>query len=269
MDVPAFYLPEVQAQLSQGDIFMVPTSMTWSEDGRPGALGQVPSLPPVGETVLTHAWDAAGAREAGAPAAVVETRWGPAMVLSHDCEIDKDFNEEVERLVAEQEVAEQEAMRQVSRDRALDRYITVAPLLSYGEIAGHKHAGIRSGQRIGYLPLPAIPRFGPADFAIHLSRTATVERHLLRAGLKIASLAADSVKRLQYKIAEVFASRRLALLSQIESAVGHEIIEVRALKESRKKVTVALMLDDGTDLHVETKPAPPGVARGRLRPREE
>lgn len=264
------YLPEAHEQLSQGDLYMVPTSMVWSHDSRPDALTAVSPRPPrIGTAVLSLPWDPAGAREAGVPAAVLETRWSPAMVLSHNCEIDKDFNEEVDRLVAEEGLDEEEAERQASRDWDLDRYIVVAPLLSYGEIAAHKHAGIRSGQRIGYFPLPPIPGFGAAEFAVHLSRVATVERRLLRTGLKVASLAPDSVKRLQYKIAEVFASRRLTLLSEIEAAVGREIVEVRPLKESRKKVTVALRLDDGTDLQMETKSAAPSTAPERLRLSEE
>ncbi len=265
-----FYLPEPQEQLSQGDLFMVPTSVVWSHDSLPDASAHVPPLPPrIGAAVLTRAWDPAGAREAGVPAVAIEARWGAAMVLSHNCEIDKDFNEAVDRLVAEEGLDEEEVARQVSPDWELDRYIVVAPLLTYGEIAAHKHAGIRSGQRIGYFPLVPIPGYGPADFAVHLSRVSTVERRLLRAGLKIASLAPDSVKRLQYKIAEVFASRRLALLAELEAAVGREIVEVRPLKESRKKVTVALRLDDGTDLPVETAPTPGSTAPERLRLTEE
>lgn len=266
----SFYLPESQEQLSQGDLFLVPTSVLWSHDSRPDALAQVPPIPPrVGATVFTHAWDPAGAGEAGAPATVIEARWGAAMVLSHNCEIDKDFNEAVDRLVAEEGLDDDEAMRRASHDWDLDRYIVVAPLLSYGEIAAHRHEGIRSGQRIGYFPLPPIPGFGTSDFAVHLSRVSTVERRLLRTGLKVASLATASGKRLQYKIAEVFASRRLTLLSEIEAAVGREIVQVKALKESRRKVTVALELDDGTDLHLETRPTPGSAAPERLRRAEK
>jgi len=71
------------------------------------------------------------------------------------------------------------------------------------------------------------------------------------------------------KIAEVFASRRLALLSEIEAAVGREIVQVKARKESRRKVTVALKPDDGTDLHLETRAAPEIAAPERLRRAEK
>lgn len=261
-----FYRSENHEQLSQGDLFMVPTSMIWSFDSRPEALSEVPPLPPeVGTSVLTQAWRPSASGEVGAPAVFVETRWSPAMVLSHDCEIDKDFNEEVDRLVEEEGLREDEAIRTVEIDWSFDRYITVATLLAYHEIPGHKHAGIRSGQRIGYFPLPPIPGFGAPEFAVHLSRISTVERRILRGGLKIASIAPDSVKRLRYKLAEVFASRRLSLLSELEAAIGREIVEVRTLKESRKKATVALVLDDGTDLHVETMPGPPGTTPERQR----
>jgi hypothetical protein len=261
-----FYRSENREQLSQGDLFMVPTSMIWSFESRPEALSEVPPLPPgVGTGVLTHAWHLSASGEPVAPAAVVETRWSPAMVLSHNCEIDKDFNEEVDRLVEEEGLGEDEAIRAAEMDWNLDRHISVAPLLAYQEIPGHKHPGVRSGQRIGYFPLPPIPGFGTSEFAVHLSRIATVERRLLRGGLKIASVAPDSVKRLQYKLAEVFASRRLSLLSELEAAIGREIVEVRTLKESRKKATVALVLDDGTDLSVETRPGPPGTPPERQR----
>jgi hypothetical protein len=243
----AFYLPHRQKLLSQGDLYLVPTSMAWSHEGTTDSLTQPPATPPrIGGSVITHAWGSIGARQAGVPVTGIETRWGPAMVLSHNCEIDKDFNEAVDHLVDEEGLEEAAAKEAASRDWDLDRYIVVAPLLSYEEISGRKHPGIRTGQRIGYFPVPPIPEFGAADYAVHLSRLATVERRLLRPGLKIASLETHSVKRLQYKIAEVFASRRLTLVSEIEAAVGREIVRVQAVKQSRKKATVSLTLDDGT-----------------------
>jgi hypothetical protein len=260
------YRSERYELLSQGDLFMVPTSMIWSIESRPKALTEAPPLPPrVGTSVLMQAWSPTGSGETGTPAVVMETRWSPAMVLSHDCEIDKDFNEEMDRLVGEEGLGEDEAICLVDLNGNLDRYITVAPLLADREIPGHKHAGIRTGQTIGHFPMPPIPGFGTAEFAFHLSRVATVERRILRSGLKIASLASDSLKRLQYKLAEVFASRRLSLLSELEAAIGLEIVEVRTLKESRKKATVSLILDDGTDRHVETRPGAPGTTPERQR----
>jgi hypothetical protein len=44
---------------------------------------------------------------------------------------------------------------------------------------------------------------------------------------------------------------------------------VKALKASRKKVTVALHLDDGTALQLETRPAPATAAAERFRLPEE
>lgn len=199
-----FYLPVAAEQVSQGDLFLVPTCTAWAAESRAdsGPAAAVAFPPRIGASVLTRAWEESAALERGVSSTAVETRWGPALILSHDCEIDKDFNEEVDRLIAEEGLPESDAIQIASRNPDLDGFVTVAPLLSYGEIPEHKHPGIRSGQRIGYFPLQPIPGFGTAEYAVHLTRIATVDRQLLTSGLKVASLEPEMVRRLQYKVAE-------------------------------------------------------------------
>ncbi|MBV9110374.1 MAG: hypothetical protein JO306_13260, partial [Gemmatimonadetes bacterium] len=138
------------------------------------------------------------------PDAVVEAWWTPVLVLSHDCHLEKDFNERVRQLMADG-VAEDEAVTEASADPSLDPFAVVAPLQPYADFPEHRHASLRSGDRIGYFPLDLLPGDG-GDYVVDLGRVATVSVMLLPQRLKVASLAPAPLGELRYKLAETYAA---------------------------------------------------------------
>jgi hypothetical protein len=231
--------------LRQGDIVLAPSAIL-----QPGETDlPVPEAPLVlGESVRAPAWIVASSQ---APAMDVEACWSPVLVLSHDCELEKEFNERVYELIAGG-MSEEEAVSDASADPTLDPFAVVAPLLPYGEFPAERHAGIRSGQRIGALPIDVLPLDG-GDYVVDLFRPTTVSVYLLPQAAKVASLAPASVFELRYKLSEAYASRDLAVLAEIEAVVGHTIVGVEALPRGQKKTSLVLHLADAESVHLEIR----------------
>jgi hypothetical protein len=244
----AAYLPAHRGLLSQGDVYLAPAVMVWSAE----SFRAMPLIPPApdhpGETVYTPAWGRTGASRA--PAVTLATSWTPVLVISHDCEIDKEFNEHVDALIRAG-VAEEEAEARASTLSELDRYILVSPLLPYDEreLASERWDAVKTGKKIGYFPLPPMAAYEDAEFFIHLSRLCTVERRLLSPSYKLASLSEPARALLRFKLAEAH-SRNLSVVAKLESAIGRKIADVRNLKVKRQDATVALVMDDGSEVQV-------------------
>lgn len=196
------YLPEPHATRRQGDIVLAPTSVLWAPE-RVSTPGSVPFPPThIGEPVFSMAAQA----PAGTPyvLGVHETRWSPAIILSHDCDLEKDFDERVHELIAEG-IDVDDARRYASDDPTLDPLVVVAPLMTYDAVPERHRQGIRQAQRIGYFPLPPLPGAGESEYLVDLGRVATVDHLLFRA--KLASLTHTAAGVLRYKISEAYASR--------------------------------------------------------------
>jgi hypothetical protein len=242
------YLSEPHPTRRQGDIVLAPTSVLWAPE-RVGAVADVP-LPPahMGQPVFSMAAQA----PAGAPwvLGVHETRWSPAIILSHDCDIEKDFNERVHALV-DGGMDVDEACREASDDLTLDPLIVVAPLMTYDAVPEGRRQGIRQAQRIGYFPLPPLPGAGETEYLVDLGRVTSVD-HLLF-GAKLASLTHGAAGVLRYKISEANASRDLSVLRELEALVGETIASVEAIPKSAKKTALALSLMSGNTVHLEIR----------------
>lgn len=266
MTLPSFYLPDVRAELSQGDICLAPSATVWSGETVEAPLVIPPAPSEVGGTALVPGWRRGAGTPEAVPEVTLETSFSPVLVLSHDCEIDKEWNEWIEMRLAEgwdESRAEAEAN---ARDD-LDARILVSPLLPYdpGVLPERSWVAVRSAQKIGYFPIPAIQAYGGAEFLVHLSRACVIDRALLRRPSRLLSLTEEARQILRFKLAEALASRNLTLLGRIESAVGRRIEDVRVLKQKRAELTVALVLDDGSELQVGARgDAPPDALPGRL-----
>lgn len=259
-----FFLDAPRPQLSQGDVFLAPTVML-HELTDTEAFTDSSSLPPVaGERRFVRIWGRPGTRIKGAAPAVAATvSWTPVLVLSHDCEIDKQFNEEVDRYLTDYPGSdEDEVIADMSDRKDLDRHILVSPLLPYEEefAPAWKHDGIAEGRRIGYVPIPAVPPHSDNKFFVHLAQVSTIERQLLTPGYKLASLSEPARALVRFKVAEALSSRNLSVFSKLESAVGRTIADVTPLKSRGSKATIGLLLDDGTELQLDAKADPRGDA---------
>jgi hypothetical protein len=243
------YLSSPNESLRQGDVILAPVTVLVSEDEAPGA--DAPALPPryLGDRAHTLLWSKSTRL---VPDVVADTVFAPVLVLSHDCQLEKDFNERVRGLVEEVGLLLEDAIAQASADPALDPFAVVAPLRAYSEIPEHRHAGIRAGDRIGYFALDALPGDG-GDYAVDLGCVCTVSVLLLPQSAKVASLGPASVAELRYKLAEAYAIRDLSVLAELEAMVGHRILRTEALPKSKKKSALILHLDNGELIHLEVR----------------
>lgn len=248
------YLDELHETLRQGDVVLAPTAVLLSTAEADAGEG-VPAPPPrLGSYTRTLAWSATASPMV--PGTVVETLWTPVLVISHDCQLEKDFNERiVELMAAGMELGD--AREEASSDPSLDPFAVVAPLHPYDAFPPQRHAGIRSGDRIGYFPLNGLPGDG-GDYVVDLGRLSTVSVRLLPQAGKVTSLAPASVSELRYKLAEAYSIRDLSVLAELEAMVGHTISRAEALPKSKKKSALMLHLDNGDIVHLEIR-----------RPREE
>lgn len=174
------------------------------------------------------------------------------MVLTHDCEIDKEFNRRRTELEKQGHTRE-DAIVIASDDPTLDAFIAVSPLLGYEEVPSDQHQGIRSGIRVGYLPVPRASLFDDEEFLVDLRRVATVDRQLVLTYERLASLTDEARGVLRFKITEAYASRALAVIEEIESMVGRTILEVDHLEESKKRSSLILYLDDGSSVRLSIR----------------
>jgi hypothetical protein len=265
------YFEPVREQLSQGDIFLAPTVMLYGV-ARDDAPSVSPVMPPtVGEIVTVRLWGHSSTDAPhGAPAVNAVAGWTPVMVLSHDCELDKEFNEQVDHYLRDHpDASEDEACALIAARPDVDRHVQVAPLLPYDEtvVPAARHEGIRQAHKIGYVPVPAMADYGNTEFFIALNRVSTVGRELLPTHYKVISLSEVARQLLRFKLAEALASRNVVLVSALEAALGRTIREVRPMKSRNTTATIGLLLDDGSEVQVEAKIDKPGPARSeRVRP---
>jgi hypothetical protein len=260
--VDQFYLAEARPLLSQGDIYLAPSVVVWSGGTHPAAdVPPAPSSP--GQVAYVPAWSGGGV----APSVTLGTSWTPVLVVSHDCELDKELNETVDALVAAG-TREEDAVEAASADPSLDRYVLVSPLLPYDErvVRRERWDAIRAAQKIGYFPLPPMAEYEGAEFLVHLSRISTIERALIESCPKVGSTSDQARALLRFKLAEAHSSRNLTLVSRLENAIGQAIVDVRTMKVKRGDATVALVLAGGDELHLTARtdrdpPLPPERTR--------
>ena len=207
------FRPAPHPTLRQGDILFAPVAHL-VRGAAPARLAETPRS--VGERVFGGLWMAPGAGPV--PPVDVLATWVPVLILSHDCELEKEFNERVADLLA-RGVKESEAIERASADPDLDPWAAVAPLLPLEAFEPRRHQGILQGQRIGVFPVPSLPHEAGA-FAVDLFRVSTVSTELLGSSPKVASLDEASVHILRFNLSEAYASRDLSTLEELNQAVG-------------------------------------------------
>src|SRR5665213_1379054 len=146
-DASLYYGPAAEV-LAQGDIVVAATGVF------EGDHGDVSPASPLhfGEERLVQVWLGSTRTLPEAPSLGLRARWGLAMVLPHACALEKEFNEHVALLVAAGHTQPQ-AEQLANDDVSLDRFIALAPLCTYAELALERHAGVQTGARLGTFPV--------------------------------------------------------------------------------------------------------------------
>lgn len=250
-DEPADYYDEVSAQYyQQGDVLLAPVAVL---DG--GAAGP-PAAPCVGVPVRRTYWSAAdlGRRTTGEAVLV------PAMITTHDCVLDKEFSRRFAGLRADGFTIEA-ARAQAEQDDALDRLLTVAPIVPYADAAPSAPEQLRNNAVIGFFPVCESLLRSIDGGVVDLSRQTTVDRSVIVDRLGILSSPARAT--LLYALARFWAYRAPKLTYEIEGAIGRRILDAQVVPGG--DLGIVLTLDDGSEVRFLQAPSESGGGPERSR----
>ncbi|MGH9108312.1 MAG: hypothetical protein ACRDY3_02400 [Acidimicrobiales bacterium] len=237
---------EWHEQPRQGDIVLCGVSRIIAEDRH---------SPPQWESLDAHFVEIDGAWDNDKPLTLA-AGIGLAMVLTHDCQLDKGWNQrvrELERGGTSPERAEAEA----TADATLDRTLVVSPLVDPSDLRGGR-GNVLAGRVIGYLPVPAHPDQLVDECVVDLTYQCTVDRLDV---VKVAAITEAARKQLRYALIQLDALRTADLGFQVEAVVGRTIQRVEV--PARDPLTVRIQLDDGQVIQLLQQPGTPDQETGR------
>jgi hypothetical protein len=233
--------------LSQGDIVIAPTALLFPGDGEREAIA-----PNLGENRAVRIWTGgADERITSAPTLSAEVLWSLAMVLPHNCAMEKEWNEHVAEL-CRSGISQEDAEDLANSESGLDTTIMIAPFKPFDGLSDRRMRSIQSGNRLGEFPIVKTALI-PAGY-IDLNAATAVHYTLVSIDQRVASISDLTRTHLQRTLAMHFAYRHDSALDDIEKAVGRMIVRTSLLEVPSKKsrrVKVALVLDDGKTLVLE------------------
>lgn len=242
--------------VTQGDIVLAGTVVLTP---RPGIAG--PTAPELGGERDVTLWRSVSDELPGAPTLGANARWSPAMVLSHPCALEKEWNERVAELLAAG-TAQRDAESKANADPSLDRFVAVAPIALYSELAPSRVTGAREGARLGAFPVVGRANQSVPEGWVDFQRVSTIEIDALPLEYRLASLSPLAVGYLRESLALHWAYRDKARIDELEAAIGRTITSVHPLPSAKGKLKIAVLLDDGRTLTLDgsAKPAAPAEA---------
>ncbi len=262
-DDPSLYFGGSSDVLSQGDI-VVATTGTFEGDA-----GETAPASPLyfGEERYVSVWRGSTGVLPEAPSLGLRARWGLAMVLPHACALEKEFNERVAELVAAG-TAQSSAEQLANDDPALDRFVALAPLCAYDDLAPKLRTGVQTCARLGTFPVPANASAGIPAAWVDLRRISTTDVALVDVEtLRFASLSALAQAHLQAALAKHWSYRDLSRYAELQRAFGQRIVDIVPISTG-KKIRVGFTLEDGAQLVFEAANTPsPTMESPARRPR--
>ncbi len=253
---PPLLVPASGRPLQQGDVFLTAGAVALTHTGSDFTFG----FPQQVRVVLAPAQgDAPGLDAVGTRCLV--------MVVSHDCQLDKELHLAARRLRKENsELTEEAAYARAEDDASLDRNVVVSPVVGLSSISaagGTVDSSLLSAGRIvGYLPIPMQPPVMPQEAVVELTVRVTVDRLALSS--RVASLTDDARIQLRYALARMDSLRIPDIGEELAAAVGSRIKAVH--RPDAKRPTVTIELENGQHLELLPRPAaPPPEGAGRTR----
>ena len=244
MDPADFY--EWHEQPRQGDVVLCGVSRIIAGDRH---------SPPQWEPLDAHYVEVAGAWDGDRPLGIA-AGVGLAMVVTHDCQLDKEWNQRVRDLERGGTATEQ-AEAEATADTTLDRTLVVSPLVDPSELRGGR-GNLLAGRVIGYLPVPTHPDQLVDECVVDLTYQCTVDRLDV---VKVASISERARKQLRYARIQLDALRTADLGFEVEAVVGRAIQRVEV--PARDPLTVRIQLDDGQVIQLLQQPGAPDEESGR------
>lgn len=161
----------------------------------------------------------------------------PAMVTTHDCGLNKEFNKAVTRLRKEG-MTKAQAEDAASGDGSLDRLVTVSPIVPLDELPSD-HAALASNTVVGYFPVCELDEV-LEQCVVNLSRSTTVDRSVLSP--RLGMLTNDARAMLRYALARYWVYRAPEIAFEIEDVLNEKIVDVQVGGDDG---TVDIILSNG------------------------
>jgi len=174
------------------------------------------------------------------------------MVISHDCHLDKEFNKLVRRLREKEQLPLKEAAAIAERDRSLDRFVSVCPVLPISTFSDQA-VDAASGRVIDLFHLPADEGREWAESVVDLSYRATVDRLFIEHRRVV--LSEEARMRLRFAIARAETFRSSEIGFQLEQVINKRIRDVR--QDPANPIGVEIETWDGTTVRLVQQPAEP------------
>jgi hypothetical protein len=235
-----YYSPPANAYWDQGDVIVAPVTALDSEpEDLPAAGGAIRRV---------FWWD-----EVRSCHTTGETSLGLAMVVSHGCSLDKQFNRRVSQLRGEG-LRVDAAVELAEVDDSLDRRMTVAPIIPLADAIAGDAQTLRANKVIGYFPVCSSEPRHIDEGTVDLSHSTTIDRGVVvdRVGI----LSADARATLRYALARYWAYRAPKLTFELEEAIGKRILDVEIVPHG--ELGLILIFTDGSSLRLLQAPEEPG-----------
>ena len=218
-DADAYYAPLGDGYYQQGDIVLAPVAVLDGDPGDPGDPGDAADF----AVVRRELWDgleiAGVGHQATANAGLV-----PAMITTHDCALDKEFNRRYRELRAQQ-MPMAEALEQAAADDSLDRLLNVAPVVPLSRAAPSAAEQLRRNQVVGFFPVCESAAQFVDEGVVNLLRETTIDRGLIVD--RLAILSDDARATLRYALARFWVYRAPGIAVDVELALGKRIVDYR------------------------------------------
>jgi hypothetical protein len=199
------------------------------------------------------------------------------MVLSHECETEKDFNALV-GLLQKQGMTQEDAAETAGLRPDADRWVVVAPLLTEPEIPRDWPLELRTAERVrtvlenrrsGYFAVPAGASSIPQG-AVNINRACTVARGVLTSDRYLTSLSEQARSALRIKLAHTLAYRDTSVVDELTRAVGQRITQIAVHhlpqeKNKKREIELVLHLENGEQLQLRGAPIKPAMPDGPAR----
>jgi hypothetical protein len=249
VDGAAFYAAEA-GPLEQGDLLLAPLV-------RPINPAELAPYDHFARTPWRTVGE--GVSLEGAPPYEAPTTVQAAMVVSHGCHIDKQYNQRVEHLHRRQGLPLAEARREAEADRTLDRWIVVSPVVPLDAVRADENA-IVENRAVGLFHVPVHPAGVIAEPAVaDLSVKFTVDRTLTQRTACLSDAARDDMRK---ALMRVDLARRPAW-DAVERALNSKLIDV--VVDERHPLQVSLRFANGEEFSLVHPPTAESSG-GRARP---
>lgn len=247
-----FYRPE-SGPLDQGDLVIgsLLRALSLSDPSPEDHFARTPSEP-VGSPFAV--------RGTGGPKECQTLRsLQAAMVVSHGCHLDRQYNRRVTELHS-QGLPLTQARAEAQADRRLDRWVVVVPVFPLDAVRADR-AALERGEAIGLFYLPphpdgTVPEPAVADLGTKFS----VDRMLL---IRTATLAPGATDRLRAALMRVDLART-PRWDALERAVKARLVEVTV--DGRDPVRARLRFSDGQEIQLAHPPQAAEPQGGRTEP---